>query len=294
MDEEAKKTALKLQNFGYIETPNILPTHEFFCQLYSAFDDFIALLLKNSELEILINNIAEDWRKLADHESFYAGAPPKFQDRTRRDDKAEKIYLQFCLEYFLFFSRYKSIYQQYPEVKKLYDLLLRAHYAALQVFRPFVELLSVTNPGLEKVLLPKTCVPPVMLKLVRYEPSGNLGTAPHHDKSALTLLMNSDDQGNEKFAVGRCEDGWLKLSDLKPPLRQKPNERGAILFPGMCLREAGFERLQPSPHCVLPVLGRKRRHSLIAFLLVPHLKTDALVTNVEFRGPQFPLSWEEY
>ncbi|HEV8715456.1 MAG TPA: 2OG-Fe(II) oxygenase family protein [Candidatus Binatia bacterium] len=287
-EQEARRIEKSFFSTGYLEVPNALPDQRFFDHLYGLFEEFIEAIQNNLELERQIDAIGEEWLHHPDNFFFFSEAPPKFQDRTRRDDKADKLYAQFYFEFFCFLTeRYGDLLGKFRSLRCFYSSLACLHYIALGVFLPLIRALDRTNPGLERRLFPEHRVPPIMIKILRYNSNTNWGTLPHYDKSGLSLIMNSDDANDENFVVGRHGDGILKPSDLKQPVRTSTPSNGrtsGIVIPGMCLQEAGFRRLKPTPHAVLPVTKSTNRHAVVAFWLVPEINPAGLITNVEFEG----------
>jgi hypothetical protein len=124
---------------------------------------------------------------------------------------------------------------------------------------------------------------PIIIKMIRYNNSPEqFATDPHYDKSSLSLILNADDdEVRLRLGYGRN----CPLSSMFTPLQypesaQEPNS--CVMIPGLCLELAGID-LPPTPHCVMPVDKAAHRHSIIAFLLVPHLEgTDGLDTQAPY------------
>jgi hypothetical protein len=207
-----------------------------------------------------------------------------FRDRHGRKNKRAKDYLQFCLSYAHSDAFREAKIANIPEVRELFEKLSDLHFRCVELFAGTVEGICAGSLQLRDRIQPPGNLSLIVIKMLRYSPqAARFATEPHFDKSALSLLLDSDD--NEvRYRVAKYELP-VRLSQFVAPCEYRSNvgvPGPATIISGLCLREIGLRRFQPSPHFVLPVTGR-RRHSVVAFLLVPGLEgTDQMSTYVDF------------
>lgn len=157
--------------------------------------------------------------------------------------------------------------------------------AAATILRPIIDEFERRYPGLRRLLVRQQRTPPVVVRLIRYEPGSQIESEPHHDKSAFTLHMHSDDTAADQFVIGPWRRE-LKLTDLKPVVSRAElrRTRDAVVFPGLFLSHMGYEEILPSPHAALGSKYPTHRHVAVGFWLIPYMLTDHLSTNICLRG----------
>lgn len=149
---------------------------------------------------------------------------------------------------------------------------------------PVVLALGENDERIIERLLPEGRRPAIIVRLIRYEPGPNSGTKAHHDKSGLSVILDSDDPDEDYFVLGRY--GSSSMAELHRPYRHQASRgawTSAIVFPGLCFQEAGFSWIKPTVHAVRPFSEERQRHAVVGFLLVPYLDMKHLQTTLDFR-----------
>lgn len=267
---------------GYATLRRSMPSRYNFGALYALFDQVANIHCFEKQQNSRIKAEADAWQMMAGNQAAYAGAPMGFNDRRARTDKAEKYYFQYCREFHYYLrSHHASTYYQCPVFAAFAEKLFELSDLADGIFRGLAKELDNGAGNLSRVLFGNCGTPSILLKVLCYEPSTTWGTVPHFDKSALSLVMNTDDVERENFRIGQYRPG-ITTEELTAPDRIVEDGTApgnALLFPGMCLYAIGESQIMPTPHGVLPVSNNRRRHSLIAFLLAPGIDTSAMETN---------------
>lgn len=272
----------QFERCGYVEICEGVPTRDDYDGLYRSFDTFVEAVGQDPAVESALNESGRRWLSSRNTSMWYSGVPPKFEDRTRRDDKAEKLYCQASQEYVEYCRSRNPVLYQVAAVCALYEHIEQIIESAVPILLSVIDQLTESNPGLRDRLYAPHRYAPVILRVIRYHRTTNFGTQPHVDKSGLSLVLdNSDSRLSEKLVIASNKRPTeLTLADLHSPRRRCPGS--AILIPGRCLQDVGFLDLPPSPHAVLP-MDTERRHSVIAFWLVPNFSMDQLITDVPFK-----------
>lgn len=270
---------------GFTLIPNALPPLSIFQETYEAFDAVTGVVRTNDLTAIVLEKTADAWNDDLSRSAFYARAPMGFRDRSLRADKEKKVYFQYSPEYGQFVSkRYPGLLLMSPEVQRLFKFCDKLWNQSANILKSVILELDEDYPGLKTLLVRRKRAFPVILRLIRYEPGTHLLTSPHHDKSALTIHMHSDDGAANQFIIGPARSGGLKLSDLSPVKRRANSRhaRDAVVFPGMFLSQMGYEEIPASPHAALCSEESRYRHVAVAFWLVPFMFTDHLKTDLAF------------
>jgi hypothetical protein len=271
---------------GFVLIRDALPPPSTFIEVYKAFDGVAKLMATDELASIILEKTAIDWAKDLRRSGFLARAPMGFRDRSIRPDKAKKSYFQYASGYGAFVrANYPRLFSTYPEVDWLFANCEILSEAAVTILRPVILEFERRYPGLRRLLIREQGFPPVVVRLIRYEPGSEIESMPHHDKSAFTIHMNSDDATADQFVIGPWRRE-LELSDLKPIMSRANLRRtsDAVVFPGMFLGQMGYEEILPSPHAALGSKDARLRHVAVGFWLIPFMFTDHLSTNIPLRG----------
>lgn len=199
-----------------------------------------------------------------------------FANALEINGKDVKSYLQWTLE----FSNY--VFNQDNSYRRISSKLEELQETCSTYFWQVIEEISIEIPGIRNLYVKNRHLP-IVFKIIRYrQDKSRLATPPHFDKSSLSMILDSDDN-KVQWRVGKGNN--CLLSKMHSPFNypQNPNDKNhTILFPGLCLRSANIE-IDPTPHFVMPIYEKPIRHSLIAFLLIPHLKdTEFLETKATY------------
>ena len=269
---------------GYAILANALPVQSTFDELYSAFDIAVQSLEQKVLVSSLVEKISEAWAADSRLSAYYARAPMGFRNRAVRIDKDRKQYFQYCREFGGFVkTRFPALLSEYPEFSLLFSLSDALWELSGRTLRAVILHIAESGKfeGLSKVLVRREREFPLLLRLIRYDPGPKLATAPHLDKSAFTLHLNSDDKSGDRFLIGPGGRDLVSLADLRPAqIRRAGGATDAIVFPGLFLNTAGYDALPATPHAALGMEEQTYRHSLVSFWLVPYLISDHLDTNI--------------
>jgi hypothetical protein len=272
----------EIQQNGFVLIAGALPTPSTFAKIYKAFD-VVANLLSTDELAaITLDKTAVDWAKDLRRSGFLARAPMGFRDRSIRSDKENKSYFHYASGYGAFVrENYPRLLPRYPEIGWLFENCETLCDASVKVLESVIFDFDKRYPGVRRLLVRKHEFPPVVVRLIRYEPGIDIETMPHHDKSAFTVHMHSDDPRADQFVIGPWRRE-LELAHLSP-IKSRANLRqasDAVVFPGLFLGQMGYEEILPSPHAALGSESARHRHVAVGFWLVPFMLTDHLTTNI--------------
>lgn len=273
-----------LSEKGYVVIEDILPPRIWFDEMYSLFDSIISSMTAQSEGEL--KESYENW--LIDNEKYYCGVPLGYRKRTGENGKDFKIYLQWCYD-FSESSHFKiNDSEIYNMLKKLYSFFRVLEECCSSIFLKAIKDIGFKYPHFANYFTLDRKLP-IIFKIIRYEQkSDNLGTPPHYDKSALSMILDSNDQ-KVNWKIGQGTN--CLLSSMHSPFEYPKDPKAynhAILFPGLCLKEVDVDIL-PSPHFVMPIRDKVYRHSIVSFLLVPNLEgTEHLDTKAKYVNDLFP------
>jgi hypothetical protein len=269
---------------GYHVFPDVLPSHNWFARIYQCFDEIAEIVARNPLMLESWDAAVAKWHAENENKAFFCGVPPKFKDRAERKGKRNKAYIQYCLDFACSKSYANSPLGSVSAISELFRHMEDLHFRCLEVF---AETLRAVCDGSEALgrFHKRGRLSPIIFKLLRYNPDERrFGSGPHYDKSALSALLHSDDDA-PTYRVGPHRDQPFRYSELIAPIVY-PSSRealnSAVVLCGACLQEVGLERFRPSPHSVKPIVGSKRRHSIVAFQLAPFLNTDGLVTKAQY------------
>ncbi len=278
----------KFEDRGYAVFNGVLPSMRWFEGVYEDFDRFIDSVESEPEKGLQLRRYAQEWLKEDDHDYYYCNVPCSYRNRLVNDRKRDKVYLQWCYDFSRSALFRGSAIGQESNTIRLCEKLEELEYICSPIFRDCIDDLGRTFPAFAARFDTNRALP-VIFKLVRYSLSPlRFATDPHYDKSALSLILNSDD-AHVNWKIGKGHS--CRLSDMAAPFdypedRDQPTD--TILFPGLCLRAMDVA-VDPAPHCVMPVTDRPYRHSIIAFLLIPGLgNMDALDTQAVYQHDILP------
>ena len=269
-----------LDTHGNVVFDRVLPDRVWFKQVYDLYDELYDWLTDETGTEL--RQAALDWLNVGDNDSYYCGAPCGFRDRKSMQFKRDKAYMQWCLEFARSTQFAETAAGQLPAMQNLSHHMEHLESVCSELFMRVLTDIGEENPDyvarydMDRPL-------PIIIKLIRYNKNPTqFATDPHYDKSALSLILNADDD-EVRWRLGRGDN--CPLSKMTAPFSypDSPDEpNSCVMFTGLCLERSGV-RLAPTPHFVMPVEDNKFRHAVIAFLLTPHLEnTDSLNTQAPY------------
>lgn len=271
---------------GFHVIAKSLPPRLWFQKLYETYDRVLDELQHDPVLIEDLDDHMRAWQAVDDNKDYLGGTPPTFRDRGERADKEDKTYFQFSRAFYTsrFFAG--SLIAKLPAMKELLGYMSELHDIAARLFGESFLALEEDHPGITRAMSVNATTPPIVVKAIRYNanPERFAENNAHYDKSALTLILNSDDPDTlvrvAPFnASGVSRKSFCKAVDY-PASLAAPND--ATLISGLCLQEAGFPDLAPTPHYILPIDRPYARHSVVAFYLVPGMCTESFLTKVPF------------
>jgi len=181
---------------------------------------------------------------------------------------------QYIKEYYdLLKEKYAEMLNKYPNVNSFLSNMDKIDSMAKSMFVPAIKELSASYPIFKDRLYGKHKELSIISKIVRYQKGKETqwGTTAHFDKSALTLIWDSNDNNHESLVI--CPDNQHpSMNNLIRPDRRYANSDTAsstMLIVGAALQKNGIS-LKPTLHGVLP-LKQEYRHAVISFALIPDI-----------------------
>lgn len=269
-----------LQAQGFCELANKQFLKLDYSNLYNEYDYFINIMSNNSEVSEIITQSEGDFILIEDQGSRYCSAPPSYRDPNRHAKINNRIYFQFIKEHYeLLLVNSSKIFSDDPNLHKFFDALLNVDKMAKHYFENILNDLEKNHPGIKSTMYGKHKELTVITKIVRYHHIDDWHENPHFDKSALTLIWDSDDDNHDSLMV--CSNIHEPRKEaLKVPHRLYGKEKevsSTLLIMGLCSGFVGYD-LKPTLHYVRPI-KHEYRHSLISFLLVPDIDTKSFKTE---------------
>jgi hypothetical protein len=250
-------------------------------RLYDAFDTFSDFVEEHHEYANVFDTTARAWQSesgLALHFSGYFS--PYFRDRVGQTGKDQKKIFQFCEPYFRYLADYHPELLSIASFARLAEGSLAALYAVYSAVFPLICSLGHLNEKLLSALLPRNTMPPISIRLLRYNGDSHFFTNPHVDKSAITIITDTDDPADDPCLVFAPPAVAQPLLSQFAPIQKGKNE--SLLFLGAAAREAGFADFRPAPHAVRPSREQRVRHSAIFFWLLPGTDLKLFSTSVPY------------
>lgn len=262
---EAESVFHEIQKTGYTEFWNTGIRAEEYTQIYRLFDQVIDLSERDEVFEGVFQakHFCFDRSQL----SFFNNIPLGYKDRRFEEGKDLKSYFQYHPKFYDELLKNCSFAaQEYPLFISFLDALSHIHKRAQNAFSKTLEHMIRKDPtNLQENISEKTSTLFTLLKINVYYPSESMCTQPHYDKSALTLVLNNDDNPNRRFIISNYTCPF-DFESLKIPNRRLDNQDSALLFPGLLFSHLNLSfHLSPSPHAVSST--DKVRHSIVAFAI---------------------------
>jgi hypothetical protein len=241
-----------------------------------------------------IRELAQEWeRDFAASDEAIPWTNVRFGVRDKRPatsrNKDKKFYLQFCREYGDWVIKNRSTQlAAIPELEYLFHQLLEVEKICQEIFLQKLSEMSISHPGIKKLFYSYDGQKrvPISIRVISYENEGHFSVSPHFDKSAVTILLPSDDMPDQECLIVAPADGTpFNHENLKGIIRPKPthpdSESCALFITGAMLEEIGVS-IPPTPHAVLPH-DRLLRHVLVAFCNVPYMDTKHLTYSIVYK-----------
>lgn len=267
-------------NNGFARIPMPLPK-SVWSRLYTTFDEFSASLDDDPDAIKSFDTEAKNWQATSGLSKFFGGYfSPYYRDTTKQEGKDKKRIVQLCEPYYRYLYDRNSSLLANKFYREMLDSLMAAMYASCAAIRPLLQELKDVDEQVYNALIPDSSLPPVAIRLLSYDADSVLATNPHVDKSAITVIVDTDDSPDDpKLVFGEPEPpgGVWKLSQFKP-FPKDANE--SIAFLGAALKQAGHTRFRSLPHAVRPFTATAVRHSAVFFWLLPNFDMAKFDTKV--------------
>lgn len=271
-----------LKNRGFKELPNRLMLKQDYRELYKSFDDFIELIENNPEFAQKVHDLESRFLGNKTQKARYCSAPPSYRDPRHHSTKRfDKIYFQFIREHY---DLVKEEFRGIAGAHKFIESMRYLDESSKIMFKKMLPKVEAHYPGFTEKVMGKHSELTVISKIVRYRrgDTPHWGTTPHVDKSALSLILDSDDHDDDSLWL--CEDtSNPTMEGIKKPARihsHKDDRSSALVIPGAACVKAGID-LKPTVHGVAPITT-PFRHAVISFLLIPDMDMSDIVTD--FKG----------
>lgn len=250
-------------------------------RIYALFDAFVDSVSLDPSAMQAFNDSAKEWQVRSGLSPYFASYfSPYFRDTNHKQGKDQKRIIQMCEPYSRYLDQAKSPLLDNHFYRALLDGLMAALYSTVAAIEPLLGELREDYPDVYNALVPDANLPPVALRLLSYSSDNAFATNPHVDKSAVTVIVDTDDPIEDPklvyappTVIGTCP----KLSHFRPVMRA---ENGAVMFLGAALQQAGYSEFTPLPHAVRPFRSAGLRHSAVFFWLLPHFDMKTFDTTV--------------
>jgi hypothetical protein len=250
-------------------------------RLYQSFASFVDCLSSHPELGNTFDQTAKSWQADSGFKLDFSGYfSPYYRNRTGQVGRDNKKVVQFCEPYYRYLCERAPELLAIPQYRSLTEGMMSALYSAFATYLPLVDALAEVDSRLRQALIPRSAAPAVALRLIRYESDAYYFTNPHVDKSALTVVIDSDEPSNESCLVFAPQQKTApKLSEFKPAQRE---EGDALLFFGAAPREANHAWAVPAAHAVRPLQKPMSRNVAIFFWLLPGIDMSGFSTSTNY------------
>jgi hypothetical protein len=263
---------------GFVEIGNKELLKQNYHNLYKSFDEFIDHMSKNESAAQTIYESEKNFLAVEENKKRYCAAPPSYRDpRTHATKRFSKIYSQFIKEHYDFLKQ--DAHYADPKVCNFFDNMAHIDATSKKFCVSILEQLEKTYPGIKEKAYGNNKELTVISKIVRYEKTERWGTTAHFDKSALSLIWDSNDEHDDSLILCQSLEHPTLDAMVKPTRTYsgKKDITSTILIPGLALKKAGFN-LKATLHGVAP-LKREYRHAVISFLLIPFMDMTDLKSD---------------
>lgn len=260
--------------------PSPLP-RIFWRELYHVFDDFVAWTIRHPADAADLDAEAARWRAQSGFKAHFSHYfSPYYRNRAGQTGKDRKQIFQMCQPFFQHLAARKPWWFTIPSFRLLAERMIAALYATFAACTTVIHALRDLDDSLAAALSPRHLLPPVAIRLLRYEADNYFCTNAHVDKSAVTIVLDTDDAADDQCLVFAPIDFATRpvlLSEFRPIAK---DDGEALVFLGAAPLQAGYSRFLPAPHAVRPCMRAAVRHSAIFFWLLPNVDMDDFDTSV--------------
>lgn len=249
--------AEQFKHVGYLEICNKEHGSDTFDSLYFYFDELIEFLKANPLWKQKIYTAKERFIR-SKEKNFYSTDFFGFYDESERAGRNQTSFY-YSTHFHTFICSY------YPEIKQIPEII-RFFEACRQIQEPYKNLFyeAAVQLGLEMIFSSQCGHPPILIKVIKYQPSYN-AVRPHYDGTAFSLFLDSTD--NPSLLLSPYKSSFTVV-DFAAPLREfsrEHNQTSILLIPGALLEDFS---IYPTPHIVTQ--SGKIRYATIAFAMIPN------------------------
>lgn len=266
----------EIEKNGYFEFLNKEMDKQSYDKIYVQFDQLMRFIHENPKWIKKLYLADEEFHSYI--ENYRCGSPPMGYIDDGKSNKCKKVYFHYTKEYEQFLKeKYPTLFEESRVFTKFIALLEKIYENSLKNYGYFIRELESSQIPLSDIMYTEEGKLVLLIKVVRYEKSEVAGSNPHYDFSALSLLLDNTDEGEETLQLAPYKE-FVALSDFSRPNRKyKRSDVGTsvLLIPGLALKELGYS-LNPTPHIVL--CQSSPRYAVISFAMVPavHLRYDQI------------------
>ena len=230
--------------------------------LYATFDEFCQKVADDSRHHTVFDEVASEWRGRVGRE-FSGYFSPYYRDRVAEKGKDNKKIIQSCVPYHEYLWRNRPDLMEVPVFRRMFDGLTAALATSYMTIVPLVRALVKRDDRLKERLFAGGHLPPVAIRLLSYsQDDGRWATQRHVDKSAITVILHTDDPLNDQRLLVYRPNGGGMLQE-----RERSEEKARVFY-GAALQEAGYDQYRPAVHAVRGLGTQETRHSAIFFWLL--------------------------
>jgi hypothetical protein len=256
-----------LETSGYFEINNQKAERQLFDKVYLQFEQFEQFLTQNTDWKDKLTEIDKEYEKFSDNEIYgYPFLGSKKQNQYTNKFAITKEYIRFL------YNQYPSFIEQCSEFSNLLNSLQTIEKFSQEIFEDTIQRIDPTDRLY--LHLPDGDLAIIVL-LIKYEPSEEIASRPHFDRSAFTLMLdNSEEYEMESLLIAPYNSDYY-ATDFSRPARQytKTNDSSSCLFvPGFTPKYVGFP-IEPTPHAVNQI--KQTRYAAIAFVMIPYVQVFA-------------------
>lgn len=273
----------QLKQNGFVEIKNTHATKYDYNGIYRDFEQVILEAQMDEEFADALIALEEAFQN-TNYKKIFCGAPAGYRNCTAEPRKHDnKKYFQFSAEYHDFVRKnHEHVLDAYPILKTFFDKLKHIDSSSKLLFKDIIESLRETHPAVVTAMYGDRRDLTVIIKVLSYDTClTELSTSPHYDKSGLTIILDNDDKVNDRLVLSSYQEKF-DFEKLRAPERKfddNNNYTSALFILGSLLQQQGID-LKPTPHAVLPSQSEHKRHSIIAFALLPNIDTTGVQTMI--------------
>ncbi len=281
-----KKKSLLQERFGRKGTfilKEDFPPQYYFEELYRDVDAILDQIKCDPYLSRKLKEASNKWISQIRNKGFWGDLALEFHFEEIETSK-HRDELVVTIDFISFFEKnYQSVYANFPLLKIVHRQILWINEIIERKFKSLLYDLERSYSGVTERICGFSRNLPIAYRLIRYHSSESYASALHFDKSAMSILLNNTDRGQESKQVLAVYKEKLNLKDLKAVRLKNANNddrTSALVIPGLGLEAIGVD-IMPTPHAVLPFVKQGcYRHAFVAYLMVPYTIINSMTSKI--------------